>query len=331
MTTRLLVLTVLVVLSGSVAYWLGMERDDPSTAVQSQEWLKDFASSASAINRIAVSNAQGVVFRASQQNGEWMATHLDTMQSFPVNRQSLGELISALRAATVLEPKTSNPDNYARLGVEPLENSDAQSVLLELATGKQQWALIVGNTASSGMGQYVREQDSAVSYLLDTTLSLPLSSTGWLEEDVLPFSARDVAKVEIAFNRQPEMTFTRREAGDVAQPWEWEQKPRNGTLLFPGIIAQKVNQMAELQYTAVAPYVQRQWEQQVLIGDIVFTLNDGSKVFAYITQPNQEGQHKIWFSTPDRPHWVSDWVFTLSEYQASLFQVSRDQLLQPKD
>ncbi len=327
MSARILVLTALVALTGSVAYWLGTEREQKSAEVQSQAWMKGFSDSASAVNSITISNAQGVVFKATQQNGEWMANHLDTIQRFPVNRQSLGELISALREATVLEPKTSNPENYARLGLESLDNGDAQSVLLEVATGKQEWSLIIGNPASSGLGQYVREQGRAVSYLIDTTLSLPQSPSDWLEDDVLPFSASNIEKVAMAFNRQPEMTFTRSD-DDVAQPWTWEQKPRNGTLMFPGVIAQKVDQMAEFQYSAVAPYVQHQWEELVLIGDIVFTLSDGSEVFAYMTQADEEGMHKLWFSTPDSPHWVSDWVFVLNDYQASMFQVSAEQLLQ---
>lgn len=330
MSVRVLVLTALVALSGSAAYWLGTERDKESEQVQSQAWMKGFSAQASAINSVTISDSQSVIFRATQQNGEWMAHHLDTMQSFPVNRQALGELVSALRKATVLEPKTSDPDNYARLGLESLDVPDAQSVLLELSNGKQKWALIVGNPASSGLGQYVREQGKAVSFLIDTTLSLPRSPTDWLDNEVLPFSAQDVEKVVVAFNRQPEMTLIRSD-GDVAEPWIWEEQPRDSRLTFPGVIAQTVSQMTPLQYESVAPYVQHQWEQQVLIGDIVFTLSDGSEVFAYMSKADEERLHKIWFSTPDSPHWVSDWVFTLNEYQASVFQVSSDQLLQSEN
>ncbi|WP_218311908.1 DUF4340 domain-containing protein [Alteromonas antoniana] len=329
MSIRVLVLTTLVALSGSVAYWLGSERDEESGQIQSQAWMKGFSEQASAINSVTISNPQGVIFKASQQNGEWMANHLDTMQSFPVDRQALGELVGALRNAQVLEPKTANPDNYTRLGLEALDVPDAQSVLLELATGKQKWSLIVGDSASSGLGQYVREQGRAVSYLIDTTLSLPRSSIDWLENEVLPFSDQDIEKVVVAFNRQPEMTLTRSE-GDVAEPWIWEQQPRDSSLAFPGVIAQTIGQMTPLQFTDVAPYVQHQWEQQVLIGDIVFTLGDGSEIFAYMTEADDEGLHKIWFSTPDSPHWVSDWVFTLNEYQASVFQITSEQLLQPE-
>ncbi|WP_414828025.1 DUF4340 domain-containing protein [Alteromonas sp. H39] len=330
MSARVLVLTALVAISGSVAYWLATERDKGSGQVQSQAWMKGFSEQASAINSVTISDSQGVIFKATQQDGEWMANHLDTMQSFPANRQALGELVSALRKAAVLEPKTSDPDNYARLGLEAPEMQDAQSVLLELATGKQTWSLIVGNPASSGLGQYVREQGRAVSYLIDTTLSLPRSPTDWLENEVLPFSVQDIDKVVLAFNRQPEMTLSRSE-GDVAEPWVWEQQPRDSRLAFPGVIAQTIGQMTPLQFTSVAPYVQHQWEQQVLIGDIVYTLSDGSDVFAYLTQADEDGLHKIWFSTPDSPHWVSDWVFALNEYQASMFQISGEQLLQSEE
>ena len=83
MSARILVLTALVALTGSVAYWLGTEREQKSAEVQSQALMKGFSDSASAVNSITISNAQGVVFKATQQNGEWMANHLDTIQIFP--------------------------------------------------------------------------------------------------------------------------------------------------------------------------------------------------------------------------------------------------------
>lgn len=329
MMTRTAVLLILVVLTVGGAYWLSLDNASPGAA-EEHRWLNEFSAQASSVNSVTVSNAQGVLFAATQINGDWMATHVDANQAFPVNRQALGELVSTLRQTSVVEPKTASAEYYPRLGVEPLSSADAQGTLVELGTGKQEWAVIVGNTATNGMGQYVREQQADTSYLIDASVPLPSSATDWLISDVLSFGAAEVAEIEITHTDNRKITLARND-DDMAAPWRWQQQPRNRTLTYPGVLAQSVADIVDMRYAGVAPYIQEEWEQRALLGNVRITLKSGSEVVAYLAEADEAGAYRLWISTPDNPQWISDWVFELSDFQAAPFRLTADDLLQSED
>ena len=64
----------------------------------------------------------------------------------------------------VVERKTSDPANYAKLGVEAPDTPTAASTLVEVVAGKKTWSLIVGKSAE-GRAVYVRKPAEAASAL----------------------------------------------------------------------------------------------------------------------------------------------------------------------
>lgn len=323
MSMRVLILGIMVAASSGVAYWLTTQEDKTQQQTQSV-LLSGLQKQASAVNAIAIENASGVVFSAKQENGQWQATHLDTQLTFPVDLAPMSALVSAMSQAQILEQKTAKADYYDRLGVEGLAAPDAQSSMVTLSTGKQQWKLLVGLAASSGLGNYVRDPQKPTSYLIDQNITLPSGKTDWLSHDILPFNADAVASIRIDVNNKKAVWLVN--SGE--RGWELDGQSLNETLLYPTVVKQTVDSMMDLQFEDVKPYSQNQWDKHVLIGDVVFTLQDGSEVFAYLSEADEQGQHLIWFSTPDSPSWISDWVFTLSEYQSKAYLKSRSDLLQ---
>lgn len=327
--TRTAILLILVILTVGGAYWVSRDNPDPRQSAE-YELLSDFSALASSVNAVTVTDAQGVVFAATQVNGDWMATHINANQPFPVDRQALGELVSTLRQASVVEAKTASASYYPRLGVEPLSAADAQGTLVELGTGKQQWALIVGNPAGNGMGHYVREQQDATSYLIDAHVPLPSSATDWLIKEVLPFNAAEVAEIDITPANNRKVTLTRN-GDELTAPWRWQQQPKDRSLSYPGVLAQSVADIVELRYSAVAPFVQEQWAQREQLVTVRITLKSGSEIGAYLAAGDAAGTYRIWFSTQDNPQWVSNWVFELNEFQAAPFLLVAEDLLQVND
>ena len=66
------------------------------------------------------------------------------------------------KSLKIVERKTSDPANYAKLGVEAPDTPTATSTLVEVVAGKKTWSLIVGKGAD-GRAVYVRKPAEAAS------------------------------------------------------------------------------------------------------------------------------------------------------------------------
>ena len=80
--------------------------------------------------------------------------------SIPADAARVRELALGLASLEVVERKTSDPANYAKLGVEAPDTPTAASTLVEVVAGKKTWSLIVGKGAD-GRAVYVRKPAEA--------------------------------------------------------------------------------------------------------------------------------------------------------------------------
>lgn len=325
MNTRLTILVILVFVTSVTVYWLNFHSDEIER-LEHTLWLENLSLQGAAVQQIEIANSSGIIFKARQENGDWLATHLDTSLGFPVDKTELTALMKSLSQAKIVEAKTSNPKYYYRLGVEEITQQDAQSTRLILNGGANTWRLIIGNEAASGLGTYVRVAGNKTSVLVDQSFNLPTGPSDWLSKHILPFEENDVVKVVIRYRDNQPVQFVRSaESGNAS--WQLADLRENEQLIYPGVIAQTVSDLISLRYDSAIPYVENQWDNERLIGDITFTLTDHSQVFAYLTQPNDKGNHKVWFSLPDNPSWVSDWVFLLSEFKTKSYMTGRSDIV----
>ncbi len=325
MKVRLIILAILVIITSVAVYWLSFHSDENENLEHSL-WLENLSLQGGRVQQIEIANSTGTIFKAQLQNGNWQATHLDTSLSFPIDKTELTALMNALSQAKVVEAKTSNPEYYHRLGVEEITQQDAQSTRLILKGGTDTWRLIIGNEAASGLGTYVRMAGNKTSVLVDQQFNLPSGPSDWLSQQILPFDENDVVKVVIRYRDNQPVQFVRNP--DPSDPsWQLADLRENEQLSYPGVIRQTVSDLISLSYDSAIPYVENQWDEERLIGDITFTLADHSQVFAYLTQPNDKGSHKVWFSMPDNPSWVSDWVFLLSEFKTKSYMTGRSDIV----
>ncbi|MCW8107340.1 DUF4340 domain-containing protein [Alteromonas ponticola] len=328
MNIRLIILISLVVVTSATAYWL-IFHTDRSQSLQQSLWLEELGTQGMSVHQIEVANTSGTVFKAQKEDGKWVATHLDTRLGFPADKRELTSLVSALSQAKIIETKTSNPEYYHRLGVEEITKQDAQSTRVLLNGDNNSWRVIIGNAAANGLGTYVRTAGKPTSLLVDQLFNLPTGPSDWLSKQVLPFTPEDVVKVVVRYRDNQPVQFVRRQE-PAEQAWQLADLKQNESLVYPGVIAQTIKDLTSLNYDNAIPYVENQWEVERLIGDITFTLTDHSQVFAYMTQPNEKGNHKVWFSMPDNPSWVSDWVFVLSEFNAKSYMIGRNDVVNVK-
>lgn len=127
---------------------------------------------------ISLARADQVVELRRDQNGWGVPVH----DQFPVLRERLAALLTALRGARILEAKTANPEHHARLGLDDQASGD-NSLKVVLGAGDNQLGLIFGEAAGSGQLMRFAGQDQV--WLLSRPLGMSLSSHDWLDLKVV--------------------------------------------------------------------------------------------------------------------------------------------------
>ena len=136
-----------------------------------------------------------IIATLERREGQWSVLEAAT---YPANWTRLKGLLSDLSRAEVIEEKTSNPEFYARLGVEAVSADGASGVMIEFAEQLALPALIVGNQASGREGQYLRLRDEKKSALIDRKLDVPRDRTQWLEQTIIDVAEGEVVEATIA-------------------------------------------------------------------------------------------------------------------------------------
>jgi len=123
---------------------------------------------------------------------------------YPVEMEPVRKALIVLSEMETIEPKTSSPEQYARLGVEDVTAPDAKSALVTVqdAGGQTLAELIVGKTYESknfsAEGQcYVRKPGEAQSWLVKGRLDLRDNGPAWLSKKIVEVKRDRIREVEI--------------------------------------------------------------------------------------------------------------------------------------
>jgi len=135
-------------------------------------------------------------------------------RSYPADGARVRELVLNLAAMKVIEPKTSDPANYAKLGVEPADSPTATSTLVELVAGKKTWPLLVGKSAE-GRAVYVRKPSEATSALAEPSISADPDQKRWVDRQITDLPGAEVHDIAVTPASGPAYLLTRARRGDA--------------------------------------------------------------------------------------------------------------------
>jgi len=273
---------VIVALAAVAISWLFIPEQSSATRTKAYAFT-ELRDNANAVERVTIENADGMLFSAQKVGTDWLSTEF---ADYPVSIQSLSELLQSLVQAKQVEPKTARADRYAKLGVEPISDPNAASVLVSLYVGETQvMSVLVGNTAANG-DAYIRKPNEPQSWLLDTAINLPFSKQEWLAQPIfnVPIdSVASLAKMPIALLQDPVPKIAAPKTKLTAQP-EWviqrpkqaesliaqsdeasaESEPRaadfvfvplpdSATLKYPAVLRNVINSLFTIEFEGLAP------------------------------------------------------------------------------
>jgi len=160
---------------------------------ESRLLLADFASHANDIDELEIQAPDSDDITIRNDDGAWLVS---TRIDYPADVGKLGRLVTDLSRARIVEVKTSDPENYARLAVDDPEKGGSGTKLTVSGEGFS-YELIVGNSAQ-GSHRYVRPASDETSFLVDRELALPKSAEDWMQSEILDVDAKRVRKVTIS-------------------------------------------------------------------------------------------------------------------------------------
>jgi hypothetical protein len=138
-----------------------------------------------------------------------IATHGDSWGlvdrgGYPVQAAKLRGMLTALTELRLVEPRTTDPSEFARLGLEDPSGKDATSSLLRVldASGKPLVAVIVGHRRVRTQGNvpeqvFVRRPDDNQTWLAEGSLEVSADPQLWLDRDIMNIDHARVASVAV--------------------------------------------------------------------------------------------------------------------------------------
>jgi Domain of unknown function (DUF4340) len=154
-------------------------------------------------------------------------------RNYPADGARVRELALNLATMKIVETKTSDPANYAKLGVEAADSPTAASTLVELVSGKKTWSLLVGKTAQ-GRAVYVRKPDDKASALAEPNVSADPDQKRWLDRQITDLPGALVHDIAVTPAKGPAYVLTRAQRGDadlVLSPLPKGRKPASSMSL----------------------------------------------------------------------------------------------------
>lgn len=163
--------------------------------------------------RIEIVN-QGKTTTVALKDGRW---GLAEREGYPIIDTKLRTMLTALTELRLLEPRTADPEQLRRLGVEDPDAKESKATLLRVldGSGKPMVAVITGHRRVRTQGKvaeqiYVRRPGEAQAWLAEGALQVDSDPQLWLDRDVLNIDHNRIATA-VASRGAEKLTFIRKD------------------------------------------------------------------------------------------------------------------------
>ena len=192
----LFVITVLVVFAAVIT----SRKNAPTVSGDKAYVFPGLTDKINNVARIEVSGKDGTL-SVKQEGKDWVIEQAD---DYPASFARVRKAAIAVAELKILSEKTSNPDYYAKLGVEDPAGKDAKSKLLTLydASNKKLAEMIVGKRRISGaaagsQGYYIRLPGGTRALLVEGDLNLTTKTSTWFDQEIINIKPEHVSEVVV--------------------------------------------------------------------------------------------------------------------------------------
>ena len=161
------------------------------------------------------------------------------------------DALLALAEARVVEEKTSNPEFYDRLGVEPVESESSAGTAVTIRYGDEAFPTVILGDVDGTSQRYARRADEARSLLIDRDPELPRSAPQWLQAGILDLRSDRVSEVIIEHGDGERLHIFKDEPGQTN--YSVDAVPDGRELQYAGVANVTGNVLRELALEDVEP------------------------------------------------------------------------------
>jgi hypothetical protein len=184
-----LMIAALVAISG--ALYLSTQRNLPRDP-HGLALLPSLAAELDTVTSLSVRKGGATPAVTVQKQGEqWTVSE---RAHYPADVAKVHKLLLALSDAKIREEKTSDPANYATLGVEDPSQAGATGAQIELTAKDGKHGVIVGKV--TGQGNFVRRAGEKPSYSVEPAISFEAEPRYWIDTRLLDVPADKIQSVE---------------------------------------------------------------------------------------------------------------------------------------
>jgi hypothetical protein len=207
---KFLGLTAAAVVLLAAGVWLAMHRSGEQSDLGGTAVFADLKPALGEVSEVRLSKGDGSRTTLRKAADGWTVVE----RQYPADASRVRELVLNLTSLKVVERKTKDPANYAKLGVEAPDSPTAGSTLVEVVAGQKTWSLIVGK-AADGRAVYVRRPAEAMSLLATPFITVDPDQKRWIDRLLADIPGTNVHDVAVKFPGGQNYTITRAKRDDV--------------------------------------------------------------------------------------------------------------------
>jgi hypothetical protein len=190
--------------------WLDANRASRQADIAGAKVFADLEPALADVEEIRFSKGDGSRTTLRRGAGGWAVVE----RNYPADINRVREFALALAGMKIVERKTSDPANYAKLGVEAPDTPTASGTLVEVVAGKKSWSLIVGKGAEARTA-YVRKPAEAASALASPNVVADPDQKRWIDRLITDIPGADVHDIAVRPASGPAYLLTRARRGDT--------------------------------------------------------------------------------------------------------------------
>ena len=205
---RFIALIIAAVLAISGALYLSMQRNLPRDS-QGALLLPTLAGELNTVTTLSIRKGSATAtVTLHEQQGRWtVAQRGDYAADLP----KLRKLLLALSEVRIVEQKTSNPANFAVIGVDDPASPGAAGAEVSFAAPDGTHGVIVGKPV--GEGNFARRSGENTTYNVEPGLSFEAEPRYWIEPKLMDLAAADIQSAAVKPAEAPAYTVHRAAAG----------------------------------------------------------------------------------------------------------------------
>lgn len=200
-TVGVLVGVGILALAGGWYFGTATTPTEQTTVPGGQLMFPDLAAKLKDATRVEITHQGKQTVIEKRSDGGW---GLASMHDYPVLETKLRGVLTGLTELRLAEPRTSDPAQFSRLGVDDPNGATSSADLLQVVdgSGKPILAVILGHRRVRGQANvpdeiYVRRPEENQAWLAEGSLQVDADPASWLDRDIMNIGHDRVASVAV--------------------------------------------------------------------------------------------------------------------------------------